>query len=200
MNFIQMIVRASCIHHNVFSHLPPPFQKNALAHYVDIKDVLKTSLLIVPQCKCHADHNPQPPQTNAVFRLFVMSRILNLSPSSIQSLEEPTVRMADADNLLMETSDQNGNEGEEDQNGADQELMAGEEEEESCQGILEEGQGEALGIPEDIPEDIQEDIQDNGAEGADVGADVGLAAEGAETVDGADGGKIDASKGEEDAG
>lgn len=52
----------------------------------------------------------------------------------------------------METSEQNGNEGEEDQNGAEQEqeLMGGEE----------------------------EDVQDNGT----------------------DGGKIDASKGEEDAG
>lgn len=49
----------------------------------------------------------------------------------------------------METSDQNGNEGEDDQNGAEQELMVGEE-----------------------------DCQD----------------------DGTDGGKIDASKGEEDAG
>ncbi|CAN9501054.1 unnamed protein product [Ophioblennius macclurei] len=56
--------------------------------------------------------------------------------------------MADADTLLMETSEQNGNEGEEDQNGAEQELMAG------------------------------DDSQDNGT----------------------DGGKIDASKGEEDAG
>lgn len=57
--------------------------------------------------------------------------------------------MADAETLLMETSDQNGNEGEDDQNGAEQELMVGEE-----------------------------DGQDNGT----------------------DGGKIDASKGEEDAG
>lgn len=56
--------------------------------------------------------------------------------------------MADAETLLMETSDQNGNEGDEDQNGAEQELMVG------------------------------EDGQDNGT----------------------DGGKIDASKGEEDAG
>lgn len=60
--------------------------------------------------------------------------------------------MSDTENLLMETSEQNGNEGEEDQNGAEQELMGGEEEE--------------------------EEVQDNGA----------------------DGGKIDASKGEEDAG
>uniref|UniRef100_A0A3Q1GHX7 Heteroous nuclear ribonucleoprotein A/B n=1 Tax=Acanthochromis polyacanthus TaxID=80966 RepID=A0A3Q1GHX7_9TELE len=65
-----------------------------------------------------------------------------------QSLEKPIVRMADAENLLMETSEQNGNEGEEDQNGAEQELMGG------------------------------DDVQDNGT----------------------DGGKIDASKGEEDAG
>lgn len=56
--------------------------------------------------------------------------------------------MADADSLLMETSEQNGNEGEEDQNGAEQELMGG------------------------------DDSQDNGT----------------------DGGKIDASKEEEDAG
>ncbi|XP_054481586.1 heterogeneous nuclear ribonucleoprotein A/B-like [Anoplopoma fimbria] len=100
--------------------------------------------------------------------------------------------MADAENLLMETSDQNGNEEEEDQNGAEQELMAGEEEEEEdCQ--------DGLDIQEDIPEDIQEDIQDNGAEGAD-GADGAEVAEGGEGVEGADGGKIDASKGEEDAG
>ncbi|KAM9348293.1 heterogeneous nuclear ribonucleoprotein A/B-like [Symphorus nematophorus] len=59
--------------------------------------------------------------------------------------------MADAETLLMETSDQNGNEGEEDQNGAEQELMVGEDSQSS---------------------------QDNGT----------------------DGGKIDASKGEEDAG
>uniref|UniRef100_A0A8C6LDB8 Heterogeneous nuclear ribonucleoprotein A/Bb n=2 Tax=Nothobranchius furzeri TaxID=105023 RepID=A0A8C6LDB8_NOTFU len=57
-------------------------------------------------------------------------------------------RMSDAENLLMETSEQNGNEGEEDQNGADQqELMGGDD-----------------------------------------------------SQDGTDGGKIDASKGEEDAG
>ncbi|XP_041657798.1 heterogeneous nuclear ribonucleoprotein A/B-like [Cheilinus undulatus] len=61
--------------------------------------------------------------------------------------------MADAETLLMETSDQNGNEGEEDLNGAEQEaeLMAGDE---------------------------SQDATDNGT----------------------DGGKIDASKGEEDAG
>lgn len=65
--------------------------------------------------------------------------------------------MADAENLLMETSEQNGNEGEEDQNGADQELMGGEDcqDEQDCQ-----------------------DSQDNGT----------------------DGGKIDASKEEEDDG
>ncbi|XP_041808142.1 heterogeneous nuclear ribonucleoprotein A/B-like [Chelmon rostratus] len=68
--------------------------------------------------------------------------------------------MADAETLLMETSDQNGNEGEEDQNGAEQELMV----EQDCQ----DGQD---------GEDCQ-DGQDNGT----------------------DGGKIDASKGEEDAG
>lgn len=56
--------------------------------------------------------------------------------------------MADVDSLLMETSDQNGNEGEEDQNGAELELMGG------------------------------DDSQDNDT----------------------DGGKIDASKEEEDAG
>ena len=80
-----------------------------------------------------------------------------------QSFKEPTVRMADAENLLMETSEQNGNEGEEDQNGAEQELMGGED----CQ----DGQEE-----QDVQE-VQEG-QDNGT----------------------DGGKIDASKGEEDAG
>lgn len=61
--------------------------------------------------------------------------------------------MADADNLLMETSEQNGNEGDDDQNGAELELMCGED------------------------QDPDQD-QDNGT----------------------DGGKIDASKGEEDAG
>lgn len=61
---------------------------------------------------------------------------------------KPIYRMADAETLLMETSDQNGNEEENGQNGAEQELMVG------------------------------EDSQDNGT----------------------DGGKIDASKGEEDAG
>lgn len=71
--------------------------------------------------------------------------------------------MADAENLLMETSEQNGNEGEEDQNGAEQELMGSED----CQ----DGQEE-----QDVQE-VQEG-QDNGT----------------------DGGKIDASKGEEDAG
>lgn len=38
-----------------------------------------------------------------------------------------TIRMADAETLLMETTDQNGNEGEGDQNGAEQELMMGED-------------------------------------------------------------------------
>ncbi|XP_042355622.1 heterogeneous nuclear ribonucleoprotein A/B-like isoform X2 [Plectropomus leopardus] len=66
--------------------------------------------------------------------------------------------MADAETLLMETSDQNGAEGEEDQNGAEQELMGGDDD------CLES-------------QDSQEG-QDNGG----------------------DGGKIDASKGEEDAG
>ncbi|XP_023151335.1 heterogeneous nuclear ribonucleoprotein A/B-like [Amphiprion ocellaris] len=70
----------------------------------------------------------------------------------LKSLEKPIVRMADAENLLMETLEQNGNEGEEDQNGAEQELMGGDE--------------------------VQDEGQDNGT----------------------DGGKIDASKGEEDAG
>lgn len=63
-------------------------------------------------------------------------------------LSQPNVKMADAETLFMETSDQNGNEGEEGHNGAEQELMIG------------------------------EDCHDNGT----------------------DGGKIDASKGEEDAG
>ncbi|XP_045895174.1 heterogeneous nuclear ribonucleoprotein A/B-like [Micropterus dolomieu] len=71
--------------------------------------------------------------------------------------------MADAENLLMETSDQNGNEGEDDQNGAEQELMGGEDDQE-CQDSQDGQDGQ--------------DGQDNGA----------------------DGGKIDASKGEEDAG
>jgi len=77
--------------------------------------------------------------------------------------------MADAENLLMETSEQNGNEGEEDQNGAEQELMGGED----CQ----DGQDD---------QDVQ-DVQDSqdGQDGQDNGTD---------------GGKIDASKGEEDAG
>lgn len=79
--------------------------------------------------------------------------------------------MADADNLLMETSDQNGNEGEDDQNGAEQELMAGEDD---CLDNQDQDQ-DGLEI---------QDIQDI-AEGQDNGAD---------------GGKIDASKGEEDAG
>lgn len=35
--------------------------------------------------------------------------------------------MADAETILMETTDQNGNEGEEDQNGAEQELVMGED-------------------------------------------------------------------------
>lgn len=56
--------------------------------------------------------------------------------------------MADAENQFMETSEQNGNEGEEDQNGAEQEAMGGDESQDS----------------------------------------------------GTDGGKIDASKGEDDAG
>ncbi|TKS83136.1 Heterogeneous nuclear ribonucleoprotein A/B [Collichthys lucidus] len=74
--------------------------------------------------------------------------------------------MADAETLLMETSDQNGNEGDEDQNGAEQELMIGEE----CQDSQD-------GQDEQDDQDGQ-DSQDNGT----------------------DGGKIDASKGEEDAG
>ena len=74
--------------------------------------------------------------------------------------EQPTVRMADAETLLMETSDQNGNEGEDDQNGAEQE-----QEQESELMVGEDGQE-------------GQDGQDNGT----------------------DGGKIDASKGEEDAG
>lgn len=68
--------------------------------------------------------------------------------------------MADAETLLMETSDQNGNEGEDDQNGAEQE-----QEQESELMVGEDGQE-------------GQDGQDNGT----------------------DGGKIDASKGEEDAG
>lgn len=38
--------------------------------------------------------------------------------------------MADVDSLLMETSEQNGNEGEDEQNGAEQELMVGDEDNE----------------------------------------------------------------------
>lgn len=68
----------------------------------------------------------------------------------------PIYRMADAETLLMETSDQNGNEEENGQNGAEQE-----QEQEQEQELM-----------------VGEDSQDN------------------ET----DGGKIDASKGEEDAG
>ncbi|XP_028450849.1 heterogeneous nuclear ribonucleoprotein A/B [Perca flavescens] len=81
--------------------------------------------------------------------------------------------MADADNLLMETSDQNGNEGEDDQNGAEQELMGGEED------CLESQEGQE-GLEGQESLEGQEGLE--GVEG------------------GADGGKIDASKGEEDAG
>lgn len=91
--------------------------------------------------------------------VFITSRIVLTNFLFLsQSFEEPTVRMADAETLLMETSDQNGAEGEEDQNGAEQELMGGEED------LLDSQEGQ--------------EGQDNGA----------------------DGGKIDASKGEEDAG
>ncbi|XP_074468011.1 heterogeneous nuclear ribonucleoprotein A/B-like isoform X1 [Sebastes fasciatus] len=87
--------------------------------------------------------------------------------------------MADADNLLMETSDQNGNEGEDDQNGAEQEqeqeLMAGEDD---CL-------------------DNQDQDQDQDQDGLEI-QDIQDIAEGQDN--GADGGKIDASKGEEDAG
>uniref|UniRef100_A0A8C9ZKF0 Heterogeneous nuclear ribonucleoprotein A/B n=1 Tax=Sander lucioperca TaxID=283035 RepID=A0A8C9ZKF0_SANLU len=50
--------------------------------------------------------------------------------------------MADADNLLMETSDQNGNEGEDDQNGAEQELMGGEEDCGADGGKIDASKGE----------------------------------------------------------
>lgn len=43
------------------------------------------------------------------------------------SLKQPTARMADAETLLMETMDQNGNEGKDDQDEVEQELMMGEE-------------------------------------------------------------------------
>lgn len=43
------------------------------------------------------------------------------------SLKQPTARMADAETLLMETMDQNGNEGKDGQDEVEQELMMGEE-------------------------------------------------------------------------
>lgn len=89
--------------------------------------------------------------------------------------------MADAENLLMETSEQNGNEEEEDQNGAELELMGGEEEEEEDDG--QDGQE-----VQDVQEDQDGQDGTDGQEGQD-GQD-----------NGTDGGKIDASKGEEDAG
>uniref|UniRef100_A0A3Q3J8G3 RRM domain-containing protein n=1 Tax=Monopterus albus TaxID=43700 RepID=A0A3Q3J8G3_MONAL len=49
--------------------------------------------------------------------------------------------MADAENLLMEMSEQNGNEGEEDQNGAEQELM-GEEDNGTDGGKIDASKGE----------------------------------------------------------
>lgn len=50
--------------------------------------------------------------------------------------------MADAENLLMETSEQNGNEGEEDLNGAEQELMAGDEDNGTDGGKIDASKGE----------------------------------------------------------
>ncbi|XP_049896224.1 heterogeneous nuclear ribonucleoprotein A/B-like isoform X1 [Epinephelus moara] len=61
--------------------------------------------------------------------------------------------MADAETLLMETSDQNGAEGEEDQNGAEQELMGGEDE------CLESQDGQ--------------ESQDNGGDGGKIDASKG---------------------------
>lgn len=91
-------------------------------------------------------------------KIYMCSCFVCSSPCLV--FEQPTVRMADAETLLMETSDQNGNEGEDDQNGAEQE-----QEQESELMVGEDGQE-------------GQDGQDNGT----------------------DGGKIDASKGEEDAG
>ncbi|XP_069395927.1 heterogeneous nuclear ribonucleoprotein A/B-like isoform X3 [Paralichthys olivaceus] len=95
--------------------------------------------------------------------------------------------MSDSENLLMETSEQNGNEGEDDQNGAEQELMAGDE----CQDDV---QDDVQDVQDDVQDEVQEDCQDEVQEDCqDDGQDNG-------TDNGTDGGKIDASKGEEDAG
>ncbi|KAJ4920065.1 hypothetical protein JOQ06_022450 [Pogonophryne albipinna] len=102
--------------------------------------------------------------------------------------------MADAEHLLMETSDQNGNEGEEDQNGAEQELMGGDEELLESQDGQEEEQAETEAQePIDAIDGVEAVEGIEAVEGVE-----GVAVEGQDN--GADGGKIDASKGEEDAG
>ncbi|XP_034539450.1 heterogeneous nuclear ribonucleoprotein A/B-like [Notolabrus celidotus] len=85
--------------------------------------------------------------------------------------------MADAETLLMETSDQNGNEGEEDQNGAEleQDQDPDQDQELEQEPELDQEQEQELMAGDELQED-------NG------------------TDNGTDGGKIDASKGEEDAG
>ncbi|XP_020513601.1 heterogeneous nuclear ribonucleoprotein A/B isoform X1 [Labrus bergylta] len=89
--------------------------------------------------------------------------------------------MADAETLLMETSDQNGNEGEEDQNGAEleQEQELEQELEQECE------QDQELEQEQDQEQEQELMAGDESQEGTDNGTD---------------GGKIDASKGEEDAG
>lgn len=73
----------------------------------------------------------------------------------------PSITMSDAENQFMETSEQNGNEGEEEQNGAEQEEFA----------ITEGAEGEAEAEAEETQQE-----------------------------EAGDGGKINASKGEDDAG
>lgn len=90
--------------------------------------------------------------------------------------------MADAESLLMETSEQNGNEGEEDQNGAELEQEQ-ELEQELDQELEQEPEQD-----QDLEQE-QEQEQEQELMGTEDGTD-----------NGTDGGKIDASKGEEDAG
>jgi len=73
----------------------------------------------------------------------------------------PSITMSDAENQFMETSEQNGNEGEEEQNGAEQEELF---------AVTEGAEGEAEAEAEETQEEA------------------------------GDGGKINASKGEDDAG
>lgn len=54
---------------------------------------------------------------------------------------QSTVTMADAENQFMETSEQNG-EGEEDQNGAQQELMGGDDSQDADGGKIESSKRE----------------------------------------------------------